>query len=132
MKKLSLIILFSVITFGAICQTTANTNLQGTLVSKAPDATTVTYKWSKIAGPTAGTITTPNSLSTTVTGLENGIYQFELAGTDNFGLTGKDTVQVTVVRANIAPKVNAGQDIIIQLGQTSFAPAKKEELTVLK
>ena len=50
--------------------------------------------WTKISGPTAGTITNPNSATTTVTGMVQGVYSFELRVTDNNGAFGRDTMQV--------------------------------------
>ena len=49
------------------------------------------YLWTKIAGPCGGTITTPDAVSTGVTGLVAGVYRFELRVTDN-GAFGRDTV----------------------------------------
>lgn len=54
------------------------------------------YSWSKISGPSSGTITSASSASTTVTSLIQGVYQFQLKVTDNNGATGLDTIQVTV------------------------------------
>lgn len=80
------------------------------------DGTIGSYAWSKISG-TGGTITSPSSASTTVTGLAQGTYKFQLTVTDNSGATGKDTVQVTVNAAatNKAPTAYAGTDITITL-----------------
>jgi hypothetical protein len=61
-----------------------------------PDGSIATYFWTKISGPTAGTIANINSASTSVTGLVQGVYKFELKVTDNNGAAGKDTMQVTV------------------------------------
>src|SRR5665647_399126 len=80
------------------------------------DGTVVTYVWTKISGPTAGTIANINSASTSVSGLVQGVYKFELKVTDNNGATGTDTMQVTVNAAvNIAPVANAGSDKSITL-----------------
>lgn len=54
--------------------------------------------WSKISGPSSFEIENPNSLSTRVKDLEQGVYQFELTVTDLLGLYGKDTINVNVVR----------------------------------
>jgi hypothetical protein len=79
------------------------------------DGTISTYAWRKISAQTSGAITNAASASTTVTGLVQGVYLFELIVTDNNGATGKDTVQVTVNAANIAPAANAGPDQNITL-----------------
>ncbi len=81
-----------------------------------PDGTIATYQWTKIAGPTQFTITTSNAAVTTVTGLVQGVYRFELTATDNSGAADKDTVQVTVNAAlNQLPSANAGTDQVITL-----------------
>jgi cytoskeletal protein CcmA (bactofilin family) len=80
------------------------------------DGTITSYKWLKITGPAAGIIVSPNASSTTISGLVQGIYQYQLMVTDNDGLVSKDTVSVTVnAAANQAPIANAGADIVITL-----------------
>ena len=80
------------------------------------DGTVVSYAWTKISGPAAGTISNANSASTSVTGLIQGVYNFELKVIDNNGATGFDTIQITVNAApNIPPVANAGIDQTITL-----------------
>ena len=79
------------------------------------DGTISSYSWTKISGPASGTITNANSASTTVTGLVQGVYQFQLKVTDNNAATGADTVQVTVNASNLSPTANAGIDQSITL-----------------
>jgi len=55
----------------------------------------VSYQWTKVSG-TGGTITTPNSATTTVTGLTTGTYVFALMTTDNNTGTQRATVTITV------------------------------------
>jgi len=74
------------------------------------DGTIVAYKWTKISGPAAGTITNAAVASTSVTGLVAGIYIFELKVTDNNGASATDNMQVTVNPDNIPPVANAGPD----------------------
>jgi ribosomal protein L14 len=84
--------------------------------SNDPDGTITTYAWSKISGPNAGTIATASAVTTNVTGLTQGVYQYRLQVTDNNGATAADTVQVTVNAApNQPPVVNAGVDQTITL-----------------
>ncbi len=82
-----------------------------------PDGTVTSYLWSKQTGPAGGTITTPSSPVTNVTGLTQGVYVFQLSATDNSGTTTSVNVTVTVLAAaaNILPVVNAGtnQNIIL-------------------
>lgn len=53
------------------------------------------YQWANISGGTA-TITTPNSASTTVTGLTKGNYSFKFSAVDTKGVSGSGVVQVIV------------------------------------
>ncbi len=75
------------------------------------------YAWTKLSGPTGGTITSATTASTTLTGLAQGVYQFELKVTDNNGATATDVMQVIVNASttNIAPIANAGADKTITL-----------------
>ena len=61
-----------------------------------PDNNITSYQWTKISGPSSFTIANPSSVQTQVTKLVEGVYQFELKVTDQFGLNDKDTVQVRV------------------------------------
>ena len=69
-------------------------NLAGTGTDS--DGTIASYNWLKISGAASAIITTSTSAATTVTGLTEGIYIFELTVTDNKGATAKDNVQVSV------------------------------------
>ena len=60
------------------------------------DGSITAYAWSRISGPTAVTVVSPTSATTSVSGLAQGVYKFEFRVTDNGGSTGRDTVQVTV------------------------------------
>jgi hypothetical protein len=66
------------------------------------------YTWTKVSGPAQGTIASPGSSSTNVTGLIQGSYMFRLTVTDNTGATGFDYV---VVEVNPAP-VPAGSRFV--------------------
>ena len=80
------------------------------------DGTIVSYGWTKISGPSGYTIVNPTSAVTGVTGLTQGVYQFQIEVTDNNGATGTDIVQVTVnAAANQPPVANAGLDQTITL-----------------
>lgn len=92
---------------------TSTVTLSGTGTDS--DGTIASYAWTKVSGPAAGTITSATSASTTVTGLTAGTYKFELKVTDNAGAIARDTMQVTVNAANVAPVANAGTDKTITL-----------------
>jgi Right handed beta helix region/Secretion system C-terminal sorting domain len=84
------------------------------------DGTVVDYLWSKISGPSGGTIVTPNASATLVNDLVPGTYIFKILVTDNGGLQASNTVQITVNAApNIAPNANAGSNQTITLPNTS-------------
>lgn len=78
------------------------------------DGTVVHYQWIKISGPVPFVIGSPNNAQTTVSGLTEGVYVFQLQVSDNSGSTATDDVVVTVHAPipvpNLAPKANAGPD----------------------
>lgn len=59
-------------------------------------STIVAYLWSEVSGPNVPVIEDEGSKTTGVTGLTGGTYIFQLMATDSFGLTGVNTVQITV------------------------------------
>jgi Secretion system C-terminal sorting domain len=73
------------------------------------------YQWTRISGPASFNIVSAGASTTVINGLTQGVYQFELKVTDNLGATGRDTVQVAVLAANLAPVAHAGADITITL-----------------
>jgi hypothetical protein len=86
------------------------------------DGSISAYQWARISGPATSNLTTPSGASTTVNGLVEGSYQFELTVTDNLGATGKDTVVLVVNPApNQPPVANAGADQTITLPTSSVA-----------
>ncbi len=89
-----------------------NINLNG--IGASPNGIITSYTWAKISGPNA-TITNAAIAATSVTGLVAGIYLFELKVTDNNGGVARDTMQLTVYPALLAPVANAGLDQSITL-----------------
>ena len=72
------------------------------------------YAWLKLSG--SGTITSPSSVTSTVTGLTAGTTVIELTVTDNSGDTDTDTVSIyTNAALNIPPVANAGANQVITL-----------------
>jgi len=71
-----------------------------------PSGTTITgYQWSRISGPNTPTITSPNSQNTTVTGLVQGTYVFQLQVTNSASNTATDQISVTVNPAPANPPI---------------------------
>ncbi len=79
----------------AITLPTNSVTLNGT-TSSDPDGTISTYAWTKLSGPSSGTIASASSATTAVNSLVQGVYSFQLKVTDNSGATALDTVAVTV------------------------------------
>jgi hypothetical protein len=99
---------------------TSSVSLSGSATDA--DGTIASYQWVKTSGG-SGTITSPTSASTTVTGLAAGNYVFTLTATDNSGGTGSDLMNVTVNAAppaNLPPVVDAGANQTIQLPTSSI------------
>ncbi len=64
------------------------------------DGEIASYSWVKKSGATGGAITSPTSATTSVTGLSEGTYVFELTVVDNKGAVGKDELTVVVLPAS--------------------------------
>ena len=83
--------------------------------STDPDNNISSYQWTKVAGPASVTTSNANVVTTQVSNLVAGVYQFELKVTDAGGLFSKDTIQVSVNPATgivdcngiIRPLINA-------------------------
>ncbi|MBX3255048.1 MAG: T9SS type A sorting domain-containing protein [Chitinophagaceae bacterium] len=88
--------------------------------SFASSGTITAYTWAKVSGPTGETIVNPGAASTTVNGLTEGIYEFELEVTDNAGESATATVTITVKAAPLPPVANPGNDITISLPDNSI------------
>lgn len=71
--------------------------------STDPDGTISTYLWTKTSGPSGGTISSPNSASTNITGLQAGTYVFTLTVTDDDGAEDTDTITIVVNAEPSAP-----------------------------
>lgn len=86
----------------------------------------ITYAWTKISGPSGGSISSPTAANTLITGLLEGRYVYEVTVTDLDGATGTDRVEILVnpaVVPNKAPIANAGAN------QTITLPASTSTLT---
>ena len=60
------------------------------------DGTIAAYSWTKISGPSGSAIVNPATAATDITGLVQGVYQFQLQVTDNNGATATDVISITV------------------------------------
>ncbi|MFY7843736.1 PKD domain-containing protein [Chryseobacterium gambrini] len=68
------------------------------------DGTIVSYEWKQITSPSLNAnIISPNTADTTVTGLVEGIYKFQLLVKDNNGTTATDEVIITVNKVDLIP-----------------------------
>jgi hypothetical protein len=94
-----------------ISQPSSTTQLKATVTDA--DNEPVSVSWTKVSGPSA-TITSPASISTTVTGLQLGTYVFRCTVTDKSNLTGSKDITVTVLAANSFPKLK------VAFSKTSF------------
>jgi len=68
------------------------------------DGSIVSHQWTKISGPSQIILSNPTSTITGVSDLVEGVYQIEFAVTDNGGLTGRDTVTITVVKPTVVTR----------------------------
>lgn len=103
-----------------------------------PDGTITAYSWSQISGPAASTISSASSASTTVTGMVQGTYQFQLKVTDNNGGTGIAVVQVIVNPAVSIPStttidyintsINVQKNAVVTWGAASASNTRRFEL----
>ena len=109
---------FTPYTLTAPAQQTINTSSASLTATTTPSLMTaaghpnygytiVKYHWTQLSGPSA-TITNPDSLNTTVTGLTNGTYVFTIQTTDNNTATisANDTIVASgVATGNVVRKV---------------------------
>ena len=99
-----------------------------------PDGTVVGYTWVMISGQGSVTISNGNTAQPAVSGLNPGVYVFQLTVTDNGGATAAAQVTIKVnpepTQPNQAPVANAGNNLVITApisstilnGSSSFDP----------
>jgi len=93
---------------------TSSVTLDGS-ASSSPDGSSLTYSWSYVSGPAGYTITSPATAKTSVTGLVQGTYAFQLQVSNPSGGTATAMVYVYVNNPDVAPIANAGNDTTITL-----------------
>ena len=87
-----------------IAKAGADLNLPATATSASlkgydsydPDGIITSFTWTKIGGPSQGVIANASEGATTVSGLAQGTYSFQLLVKDNGGLSAADTVIVNI------------------------------------
>lgn len=106
-------------------------NLNGSASTDSDDGI-ASYLWTQISGPSAGTIATPNAVTSTYSNLIVGVYLVKLKVTDNAGDSSIDTKQVTVndttVTVNTPPSIQV--DYPVGGDTTITLPANSLTLTV--
>jgi len=91
-----------------------STTLSGS--ANDPDGSVVSVIWSQVSGPSVAVISTPETLTTPISNLEEGNYVFQLLVTDDDGASAFNQITVHVNPApNQPPVANAGSDQTIQL-----------------
>jgi pimeloyl-ACP methyl ester carboxylesterase len=80
------------------------------------------YQWSVLSGPAGDTVTAPDSVITSLTGLTAGSYLVQLQVTDDSSRVGTDTVTITVISPNIPlpPVVTVGSNQSITTTTTTL------------
>ena len=74
-----------------------------------------TYKWTKVSGPSKFKIVSPNSASTVVNQLVQGVYVFQLEVVDSNEVAAKDEVTITVVGKADTPETSSNNKVSEQL-----------------
>jgi parallel beta-helix repeat protein len=91
--------------------------------STDPNTYISSYLWTKIAGPAGGNVPSATSKTISLTGLNQGVYTYQVQITDNSGTTSTAKVNVTVNTAqNLGSwTANAGPDQTITLPTNSVS-----------
>ncbi|TAH04593.1 MAG: T9SS C-terminal target domain-containing protein [Sphingobacteriales bacterium] len=82
----------------SVALTSAKARLSGT-ESVDTDGAIVAYKWTQVSGPAIAAVVSPATVETEVLNLQEGVYEFELAVTDDEGDIATTTVRVSVINA---------------------------------
>ncbi|HRP30596.1 MAG TPA: PKD domain-containing protein, partial [Agriterribacter sp.] len=99
-----------------------NITLDGSKSAASTGNVIVGFSWSKVEGPAGAAISNINGASTTVSGLTEGTYKFQLVVQDDKGGTAAATVTITVNAAPPPPVADAGnsQTITLPLNSASL------------
>jgi hypothetical protein len=95
---------------------TNSTTLNGS-ASSNPSGVIRAYEWTKVSGPSQYSIASPKSVTTTLSNLVEGVYEFRLTAWDHNWVPSSDSVNVIVKGSSATGNqwANAGQDIYITL-----------------
>ena len=92
-----------------------------------PELAVLKYKWRKISGPASYQLPVDSICSPKVKALVAGTYSFELTVTDTAGLTGKDSVSVTLISllntpwpAQVTPLCPQPYKVVVVGSSTAF------------
>jgi hypothetical protein len=86
--------------------TIVSPNNSVTLHGKTNETEGISVSWKQIAGTTSTNILSSGSLTSDVSDLKEGTYQFELKVTSKSGAQAKDTVSVTVALGRLMPETS--------------------------
>ena len=112
MKKLLFLAIICGLSFASRAQT-ADTTLSVSVIKKPSTATSISYQWTKVSGPTAGTISTPTQPSTDIKDLVEGVYVIQCLAKGSDGTISNPSIwRITVVNGVLI--ISAGQDIILK------------------
>ncbi|KHN80568.1 Dyslexia-associated protein -like protein [Toxocara canis] len=79
------------------------------------DGEVVGYEWTQISGPNQVVIVNGDKSKCTISGFEEGIYQFRLNVTDDGGLSATDDTFVIVIRSKNEPPVAHARNVTVYL-----------------
>ena len=99
---------------------TNSSSLNGSQSYVPTGGTIASYNWVQISGPGGITITNSTTATPDVTGLQAGVYIFQLTVTNSVGVSASAQVTITVLPGNAPPVANAGKDTTVSLPVTSI------------
>lgn len=106
-------------------QSTATVTLKAT--AKATYGIIKSWAWSQVSGPGTAIFNRKDTSTVTLSGLVAGVYVLKVQVVDNYGATASDTMTVTAIAPNQAPKANAGPDIQITLPVNSVSIGRADQ-----
>ncbi|TDX01918.1 PKD domain-containing protein [Dinghuibacter silviterrae] len=92
---------------------TDTTVLNGTPSTPPAGGTITGYQWAVLSGPAGSSLSAATSSVTTLKGLVAGVYKVSLTVTDGAGITGVDTVTVTVDTVAAGSSTCSGKRILL-------------------